>query len=96
MTVGDVLYCSEGGCASCPVCRGTVRHGTSSDCLLAASVYVLCLQRAIAQRAWLHISLQTPSHHHHPLLPAHLQGQCKCPNCCGTGKRASWLANGPK
>ncbi|KAL4450728.1 hypothetical protein ABPG77_001084 [Micractinium sp. CCAP 211/92] len=23
MTVGDVLYCSEGGCASCPVCRGT-------------------------------------------------------------------------
>lgn len=23
MTVGDVLYCSEGGCAPCPVCRGT-------------------------------------------------------------------------
>ncbi|KAL4433782.1 hypothetical protein ABPG75_000223 [Micractinium tetrahymenae] len=22
-TVGDVLYCSEGGCAPCPVCRGT-------------------------------------------------------------------------
>lgn len=23
MTIGDVLYCSEGGCAPCPVCRGT-------------------------------------------------------------------------
>lgn len=25
MTLGDTLYCSEGGCTPCPVCRGTVR-----------------------------------------------------------------------
>lgn len=23
MTIGDTLYCSNGGCAPCPVCRGT-------------------------------------------------------------------------
>ena len=31
MTVGDVLYCSEGGCAPCPVCRGTVRTAGQDD-----------------------------------------------------------------
>ena len=40
MTVGDVLYCSEGGCTPCPVCRGSVREGSrarSPACLLCCA-----------------------------------------------------------
>lgn len=90
MTLGDTLYCSDGGCSLCIICKGQVgslpvgfEHGRASLWPhegFTRNASTLCRTRCswrCSCSCW-------------PCLPSQ-QGACTCKRCRGTGRRAAWL-----